>query len=44
MAFEMLVQRQILKLEEPSICCVELVHDEMQRAIQNALNMVIYII
>ncbi|CAH1784568.1 unnamed protein product [Owenia fusiformis] len=34
-AFELLVKRQIRRLEEPSIRCIELVHEEMQRIIQH---------
>lgn len=34
MSFELLVKRQIKRLEEPSLRCVELVHEEMQRIIQ----------
>nr|CDS33699.1 dynamin 1 protein [Hymenolepis microstoma] len=34
-AFELLVKRQIRRLEEPSLRCVELVHEEMQRMIQH---------
>lgn len=34
MSFELLVKRQIRRLEEPSLRCVELVHEEMQRIIQ----------
>ncbi|KAL5108530.1 Dynamin-1-like protein [Taenia crassiceps] len=34
-AFELLVKRQIRRLEEPSLRCVELVHEEMQRIIQH---------
>merc|ERR550532_429865 len=37
-SFELLVKRQIRKLEEPSIRCVELVHEEMQRIIQHCGN------
>ncbi|XP_018022755.1 dynamin-1-like protein isoform X1 [Hyalella azteca] len=33
-SFELLVKRQIRRLEEPSQRCVELVHEEMQRIIQ----------
>lgn len=33
-SFELLVKRQIKRLEEPSLRCVELVHEEMQRIIQ----------
>lgn len=33
-SFELLVKRQIRRLEEPSLRCVELVHEEMQRIIQ----------
>lgn len=34
-SFELLVKRQIRRLEEPSIRCIELVHEEMQRIIQH---------
>jgi len=34
-SFELLVKRQIRKLEEPSLRCVELVHEEMQSIIQH---------
>ena len=34
-SFELLVKRQIQRLLEPSIRCVELVHEEMQRIIQH---------
>jgi len=34
-SFELLVKRQIRRLEEPSLRCVELVHDEMQSIIQH---------
>merc|ERR1719237_1406211 len=37
-SFELLVKRQIRKLEEPAIRCVELVHEEMQRIIQHCGN------
>ncbi|XP_056665721.1 dynamin-1-like protein isoform X6 [Monodelphis domestica] len=33
-SFELLVKRQIKRLEEPSLRCVELVHEELQRIIQ----------
>lgn len=33
-SFELLVKRQIRRLEDPSLRCVELVHEEMQRIIQ----------
>ncbi|RNA23641.1 dynamin-1 isoform X2 [Brachionus plicatilis] len=33
-SFELLVKRQIRRLEEPSLRCVELVHEELQRIIQ----------
>ncbi|XP_068241852.1 dynamin-1-like protein isoform X5 [Palaemon carinicauda] len=33
-SFELLVKRQIRRLEEPSLRCIELVHEEMQRIIQ----------
>merc|ERR1711962_864798 len=35
-SFELLVKRQIRRLEEPSLRCVELVHEEMQRIIQHS--------
>lgn len=34
-SFELLVKRQIRRLENPSLRCVELVHEEMQRIIQH---------
>jgi replication fork clamp-binding protein CrfC len=34
-AFELLVKRQIRLFEEPSLRCVELIHEEMQRIIQH---------
>ncbi|XP_065938491.1 dynamin-1-like protein [Magallana gigas] len=34
-SFELLVKRQVRRLEEPSLRCVELVHEEMQRIIQH---------
>ncbi|PIK41679.1 putative dynamin-1-like protein isoform X2 [Apostichopus japonicus] len=34
-SFELLVKRQIRRLEEPSVRCIELVHEEMQRIIQH---------
>ncbi|XP_015274948.1 PREDICTED: dynamin-1-like protein [Gekko japonicus] len=34
-SFELLVRRQIKRLEEPSLRCVELVHEELQRIIQH---------
>ena len=34
-SFELLVKRQIKRLEEPALRCVELVHEEMQRIIQH---------
>lgn len=37
-SFELLVKRQIRRLEEPSIRCIELVHEEMQRIIQHCGN------
>jgi replication fork clamp-binding protein CrfC len=37
-AFEMLVKRQIARLEEPSLQCVELVYDELQRIISQVEN------
>jgi len=33
-SFELLVKRQIRRLQEPSLRCVELVHEEMQRIVQ----------
>jgi hypothetical protein len=35
-SFELLVKRQIRRLEDPGLRCVELVHEEMQRIIQHA--------
>ncbi len=37
-SFELLVKRQIRRLEEPSMRCIELVHEEMQRIIQHCGN------
>ncbi|KAK0398425.1 hypothetical protein QR680_002586 [Steinernema hermaphroditum] len=34
-SFELLVKRQIKRLTEPSLSCVELVHEEMQRIVQH---------
>nr|CAG4650769.1 EOG090X01UE [Simocephalus serrulatus] len=34
-SFELLVKRQIRRLEDPSLRCIELVHEEMQRIIQH---------
>ncbi|KAM6954332.1 dynamin-1-like protein [Aplochiton taeniatus] len=34
-SFELLVKRQIKRLEEPSMRCVELVHEELQRIVQH---------
>ncbi|PAV70391.1 hypothetical protein WR25_06429 isoform C [Diploscapter pachys] len=34
-SFELLVKRQIQRLEEPSLRCVELVHEELQRMVQH---------
>ncbi|XP_076658044.1 dynamin related protein 1 isoform X2 [Halictus rubicundus] len=34
-SFELLVKRQIRRLEEPSLRCVELIHEEMQSIIQH---------
>ena len=34
-SFELLVKRQIRRLEDPSLQCVELVHEEMQQIIQH---------
>ncbi|XP_065067345.1 dynamin-1-like protein [Rhopilema esculentum] len=42
-SFELLVKRQIQRLEEPSLRCVELVHEEMQRIIQHSLLQVLEI-
>ena len=33
--FELLVKRQIKRLEEPSLRCVSLVHEELQRIVQH---------
>ncbi|KAL3977387.1 UDP-glucose:O-linked fucose beta-1,3-glucosyltransferase [Sarotherodon galilaeus] len=37
-SFELLVKKQVKRLEEPSLRCVELVHEEMQRIIQHCSN------
>ena len=37
-SFELLVKRQIRRLEEPLMRCIELVHEEMQRIIQHCGN------
>ncbi|XP_070827613.1 dynamin-1-like protein isoform X1 [Chaetodon trifascialis] len=37
-SFELLVKRQVKRPEEPSLRCVELVHEEMQRIIQHCSN------
>jgi len=37
-SFELLAKRQIRRLEEPSLRCVELAHEEMQRIIQHCGN------
>ncbi|CAJ0931099.1 unnamed protein product, partial [Mesorhabditis belari] len=37
-AFELLVKRQIQRLEEPSLRCVDLVHEELQRIVQHCGN------
>lgn len=42
-SFELLVKRQIQKLEEPSLRCVEMVHEEMQRIIQHSLQQIMEI-
>jgi len=34
-SFELLVKRQIRRLEEPGLRCIELVHEELQRIIQH---------
>uniref|UniRef100_A0A8C8CXG4 Dynamin-1-like protein n=1 Tax=Oncorhynchus tshawytscha TaxID=74940 RepID=A0A8C8CXG4_ONCTS len=34
-SFELLVKKQVKRLEDPSLRCVELVHEEMQRIIQH---------
>ena len=34
------MKRQIRRLEEPSLRCVELVHEEMQRIVQHAFTQV----
>uniref|UniRef100_A0A1I8ACI8 dynamin GTPase n=1 Tax=Steinernema glaseri TaxID=37863 RepID=A0A1I8ACI8_9BILA len=34
-SFELLVKRQIKRLTDPSLSCVELVHEEMQRIVQH---------
>lgn len=40
-SFELLVKRQIKKLEEPSLRCVEMVYEEMQRIIQHSLQQIV---
>ncbi|XP_048584387.1 dynamin-1-like protein [Nematostella vectensis] len=42
-SFELLVKRQIRRLEEPSLRCIELVHEEMQRIIQHSFDQVMEI-
>ncbi|XP_068611553.1 dynamin-1-like protein [Brachionichthys hirsutus] len=37
-SFELLVKKQVKRLEEPGLRCVELVHEEMQRIIQHCSN------
>ncbi|XP_026167605.1 dynamin-1-like protein isoform X2 [Mastacembelus armatus] len=37
-SFELLVKRQVKRLEDPGLRCVELVHEEMQRIIQHCSN------
>ncbi|KAM9407352.1 dynamin-1-like protein isoform 3-T5 [Salvelinus alpinus] len=37
-SFELLVKKQVKRLEEPSLRCVELVHEELQRIIQHCSN------
>lgn len=37
-SFELLVRRQITRLEEPSLQCVELVYDELQRIVSSLEN------
>ena len=37
-SFELLVKKQVKRLEEPSLRCVELVHEEMQIIIQHCSN------
>uniref|UniRef100_A0A674EH90 Dynamin-1-like protein n=1 Tax=Salmo trutta TaxID=8032 RepID=A0A674EH90_SALTR len=37
-SFELLVKKQMKRLEEPSLRCLELVHEEMQRIIQHCSN------
>jgi len=43
-SFELLVKRQIRRLEEPGMRCVELVHEELQRIIQHCGTQVLPII
>lgn len=38
LSFELLVKKQIARLEEPSIRCVELVHEELERIIQHCIT------
>lgn len=42
-SFELLVKRQIRRLEDPGLRCVDLVHEEMQRIIQHSFAHVIEI-
>ncbi|XP_028398163.1 dynamin-1-like protein [Dendronephthya gigantea] len=42
-SFELLVKRQIRRLEDPGLRCVELVHEEMQRIIQHSFAHVLEI-
>ncbi|CAJ0568564.1 unnamed protein product, partial [Mesorhabditis spiculigera] len=37
-SFELLVKRQIQRLEDPSLRCVDLVHEELQRIVQHCGN------
>jgi len=39
--FEMLVKRQIRRLEEPGMRCVELVHEELQRIMRHCGTQVV---
>lgn len=39
-SFELLVKRQIRRLEDPGLRCVDLVHEEMLRIIQHSFTQV----
>ena len=39
-SFELLVKRQIKKLEEPALRCVEMVYEELHRIVKHSLNQI----